>query len=66
MLIVEGHRLPIGVPGKAANSHKVTQVQDTLVSVFTEELPERLIGDTAYAGDGYDFPCSAPEKVPTS
>jgi transposase len=29
-------------------------VQDTLVSVCTDDVPERLIGDTAYDSDGLD------------
>jgi transposase len=54
MLIVDANGLPIGVHVEAANRHERTQVQDTLVSVFTNEVPERLIGDKAYESDGLD------------
>jgi transposase len=54
MLIVDANGLPIGVHVEAANRHERTQVQDTLVSVFTDEVPERLIGDTAYESDELD------------
>jgi transposase len=54
MLIVDANGLPIGVHVEAANRHERTQVQDTLVSVFTDEVPERLIGDKAYESDGLD------------
>ena len=54
MLIVDANGLPIGAHVEAANRHERTQVQDTLVSVFTDEVPERLIGDKAYDSDGLD------------
>jgi transposase len=54
MLIVDANGLPIGVHVEAAHRHERTQVQDTLVSVFTDEVPERLIGDKAYDSDGLD------------
>lgn len=54
MLIVDANGLPIGVHVEAAHRHERTHVQDTLVSVFTDEVPERLIGDKAYDSDGLD------------
>jgi transposase len=54
MLIVEAHGLPIGAHVEAANRHEVTQMQDTLGSVCTDEEPERLIGDKAYDSDALD------------
>jgi hypothetical protein len=54
MVIVDANGLPIGVHVQAANRHEVTQVQDTLVSVFTDEVPKRRIGDTAYESTGLD------------
>ena len=43
MLIVDTNGLPMGTHVEAANQHESIQVQDTLVSVFTDEEPERLI-----------------------
>jgi transposase len=54
MVIVDANGLPIGVHVKAANRHEVTQVQETLVSVFTDEVPELLIGDKGYDSDPLD------------
>jgi transposase len=54
MVIVDANGLPIGVHVEAANRHEVTQVQGTLVSVFTDELPERVVGDTAFDSDPLD------------
>ena len=59
MLIVDANGLPIGAHVEAANRHERTQVQDTLVSVFTDEVPERLIGDKAYDSDGLDADLAA-------
>ncbi|NJP05251.1 MAG: transposase, partial [Chloroflexaceae bacterium] len=59
MLIVDANGLPIGAHVEAANRHESTQVQDTLVSVFTDEVPERLIGDKAYDSDPLDADLAA-------
>jgi transposase len=54
MLIVDANGVPIGAHVEAANCHEVTQVQETLGSVFTDEVPERLVGDKAYDSDPLD------------
>jgi len=59
MLIIETNGVPIGVHLEAANRHEVTQVQDTLASLFTDAMPERLIGDKAYDSDALDADLAA-------
>ncbi|NJL55580.1 transposase, partial [bacterium] len=59
MLIVDANGLPIGVHVEAANRHERTQVHDTLVSVFTDDVPERLIGDKADDSDALDAALAA-------
>lgn len=59
MLLVDAHGLPIGVHLEAANRHEVTQVQNTLVSLFTTEMPVRVIGDKGYDSDPLDADLAA-------
>ncbi len=54
MLIVDANGLPMGAHVEAANRYEVTRVQDTLVSVFTDAVPERLMGDKGDDRDGLD------------
>ena len=46
--------LPVAVYTEAASPHEVTLVRKTLVERFTDEKPERLIGDKAYDSDPLD------------
>jgi hypothetical protein len=59
MLIVDAKGLPIGGHVEAANWHESTQGQDMLVSVLTDEVPKRLIGDKAYDSDSLDADLAA-------
>jgi transposase len=54
MAVADRTGLPLAVHTAAATPHEVTLVPDTLVQVFTTELPERLIGDKAYDSDPLD------------
>ena len=37
--------LPIAISVRGASPHEVTLIEPTLATSFTQELPERLIGD---------------------
>lgn len=54
MLIVETNGRPMSAHMEAVNRHERTQVQDTLVSIFTDAVPPRLIGDKGYDSDPLD------------
>jgi transposase len=56
MAVADRTGLPLAVHTAAATPHEVTLVPDTLVQVFTTELPERLIGDKAYDSDPLNAP----------
>jgi transposase len=54
MAVADRSGLPIAISVSSASPHEVTLVEATLETRFTEELPERLIGDKAYDNDPLD------------
>jgi hypothetical protein len=46
--------LPIAKSVISASPHEVTLVEEILETCFTEEKPQRLIGDKAYDSDSFD------------
>lgn len=54
MAVADGTGFPIAAHAAPANPHEVTLVEGTLEERFTEETPERLIGDLAYDSDKLD------------
>jgi transposase len=54
MAVADRSGLPLAVHAESASPHEVTLVTDTLTETFTEELPDRLIGDKAYDSDTLD------------
>jgi transposase len=54
MAVADGSGLPVAVYTTSASPHEVTLVRKTLVERFTDEKPERLIGDKAYDSDPLD------------
>jgi transposase len=54
MAVADRSGLPLAVHAESATPHEVTIVTDTLTETFTEELPDRLIGDKAYDSDTLD------------
>ena len=54
MAMADASGLPLAVHVESASPHEVTLVEGTLDRSFTNELPERLIGDKAYDSDPLD------------
>lgn len=54
MAVADGAGLPLAVHTSSAAPHEVTLVRKTLVERFTDDAPERLIGDKAYDSDPLD------------
>jgi transposase len=54
MAVADSTGLPIAISIGSASPHEVTLVETTLEARFTEERPERLIGDKAYDSDPLD------------
>ena len=54
MAVADSNGLPISVYTASASPHEVRLVEETLAEVFTDEQPERLIGDRAYDSDPLD------------
>jgi transposase len=54
MAVADRSGLPIAISVSSAAPHEITLVEPTLETMFTEELPERLIGDKAYDSDPLD------------
>jgi transposase len=54
MAVADRSGLPIAISVVSASPHEVTLVEETLETRFTEEKPERLIGDKAYDSDPLD------------
>jgi transposase len=54
MAVADGAGFPVATHAAPANPHEVTLVQNTVEERFTDELPERLIGDLAYDSDKLD------------
>jgi len=54
MAVAERAGLPIAVSVGSASPHEVTLVGPTLEARFTQDQPQRLIGDKAYDSDPLD------------
>ncbi len=54
MAVADRAGFPVAIYTDAASPHEVRLVRETLAEVFTNELPERLIGDKAYDSDPLD------------
>jgi transposase len=54
MAVADGAGVPLALLTASASPHEVTLVEDTLEARFTEQTPERLIGDLAYDSDPLD------------
>jgi transposase len=54
MAVADSNGLPISVYTASASPHEVRLVGETLAEVFTDEQPQRLIGDRAYDSDPLD------------
>ena len=52
--MVDASGLPIAVQVASAQPHEVTLAFDLVQGCWTEELPERVIGDRAYDSDPLD------------
>ena len=54
MAVADGAGVPVAVHTASASPHEVTLIEGTVEQRFTEDLPERLIGDLAYDSDPLD------------
>ena len=54
MAVADGAGNPIAVHTASASPHEVTLAENTVEERFTEDTPERLIGDLAYDSDPLD------------
>ena len=54
MAMADGAGAPIAIHAASASPHEVTLAQDTIEQRFTDDTPERLIGDLAYDSDPLD------------
>ena len=54
LAVADGNGLPLAVQTVSASPDEVRLVGETLAEVFTDEHPERLIGDWAYDSDPLD------------
>ena len=54
MAVADGAGLPLAISVGSASPHEVKLVEEILDKRFTEEMPERLIGDRAYHSDALD------------
>ncbi len=54
MAVADRAGLPVAIHTAPASPHEVTLVKDTLEERFTEDAPQRLIGDRAYDSDKLD------------
>ena len=54
MAVADDAGLPLAVYTESAAPHEVRLVQETLCARFTDERPEKLIGDKAYDSDPLD------------
>ena len=54
MAVADGAGFPVAISVGSAAPHEVKLVEDILEKRFTEEKPERLIGDRAYDSDPLD------------
>ena len=56
MALVDANGLPIAVHVCSAQPHEVTLAFDLVQGCWTEEIPERVIGDKAYDSAALDEP----------
>ena len=54
MAVADRAGFPVAIHATSASPHEVTLVKDTVEERFTEDTPERLIGDLAYDSDKLD------------
>jgi transposase len=54
MAVADRAGFPVAIYATSASPHEVTLVKDTVEERFTEDTPERLIGDPAYDSDKLD------------
>lgn len=54
MAVADRNGLPIAVGIASGERHESKLVEETFEQRFTEEFPERVIGDRAYDSDGLD------------
>lgn len=54
MAVADGAGVPVAVHTASASPHEVTLAEGTVEQRFTEDIPERLIGDLAYDSDPLD------------
>jgi transposase len=54
MAVADRSGLPLAIHTENASAHEVRLVRNTLVERFTDETPQRLIGDKAYDSDPLD------------
>lgn len=54
MAVADGFGLPLAIYTESAQPHEVRLVEQTLLARFTDERPEKLIGDKAYDSDPLD------------
>ena len=54
MAVADSAGAPIAVHAASASPHEVTLAENTVEQRFTEDAPERLIGDRAYDSDPLD------------
>jgi len=54
MAIADTSGLPVAAHVESASPHEVTLVEETIDSCFTEQAPDKLIGDKAYDSDKLD------------
>ncbi len=53
MSVADGASLPVAVHTESATPHEVRLVEKTIVERFTDERPEKMIGDKAYDSDPF-------------
>ena len=54
MAVADGFGLPLAVYTESASPHEVKLVERTVCERFTNERPEKMIGDKAYDSDPLD------------
>ena len=54
MAVADGFGLPLAVLAESASPHEVKLVERTVCERFTDERPEKMIGDKAYDSDPLD------------
>lgn len=54
MAVADRCGFPIAILTESASRHEVKLVADTVNARFTQEQPERLVGDRAYDSDPLD------------